>query len=414
MPPHIPTLTLHGPPYTIGLEHGQQAASLITKNIKTYTAFFHETANLSWSDAKTRAATFIPTLKTLYPAILDEIRGIADGSGLDFTDILALNIRSEIALTNYDNTPTPPKSQPQVPEITDGCTALAQLSGDGSRLVLAQNWDWVADLADGTVVLDITIPGSESQGNGDGHGDGGGKETKRLFTLTEAGLVGKIGLNSSGLGVCVNALRCGAFDVHRLPTHIMARYILEHGAGVGSAVEMLGELGGACAVNMLVADMEGAFASVEVTPFGISVLRPSSEEAVPGDGFDLERGRGPSFVAHTNHVVTPARGFPRGAIYDRPAANSFSRLQRVTELARVDAERGVEVCGEAVYARLKDQEGDPYSICRGLPVNARGMERMTTLASVVIDMDVVEKRARGFVTVGRPCEEGLQRMEWEF
>ncbi|KAL4945819.1 acyl-coenzyme A:6-aminopenicillanic acid acyl-transferase-domain-containing protein [Aspergillus oleicola] len=395
MRPHVPTLTLSGDAYTIGFRHGQQAKALIDRNIQTYTIFFKETAGLSWAEAKSRSEAFIPTLQKLYPAILDEMKGIADGAGLEIADILALNARSEIALTNYENT----EPEKEVPAITDGCTSMAQLSADGTRLIVAQNWDWVADLAEGMVILDVNPTSSEGK-------------AKRFFTMTEAGLVGKIGLNSSGLALCLNALRCGAFDVQRLPTHVMTRYVLEHAERFDSAAEMIGKLGGASSANIMMGDVGGKSGTVEVTPMGISVLSPQG--AGEQSDFDLKRGRGPSFVAHTNHVITPPGDFPRGAIYDRPAANSFSRLERVTELAREDAVKDVSVCVDSVYARLKDQKGDPYSICRGLPLDAKGMEKMTTLASVVVEFHTVEKKFKGSVTVGRPCEEGLQRIEWAF
>ncbi|KAL4873704.1 hypothetical protein BDV12DRAFT_192148 [Aspergillus spectabilis] len=125
-----------------------------------------------------------------------------------------------------------------------------------------QNWDWLEGLASGTVVLDVALTKEEN-----------GVE-KSFFTLPEPGLVGKIRVNSSGLGVCLNALRCGAFAAERLPTHIIARYILERTESFNEAVGMIDEYGGACMMNMLLADTEANFATVEVTPFGISVLRP--------------------------------------------------------------------------------------------------------------------------------------------
>ncbi|KAL5342333.1 acyl-coenzyme A:6-aminopenicillanic acid acyl-transferase-domain-containing protein [Aspergillus crustosus] len=404
----VPTLTLQGTPYDRGHTHGSLATSRIKKNIETYTSFFAETASLSWPEARSRSKVFLPVLEKIYPEILDEIRGIADGAGLELDDILALNVRSEIALTNYENTPPPgshgqpetEKEKEKVPEITDGCTSLAQSSADKSRVILAQNWDWLEPLSGGMVVLDVTLPKKEN-----------GVE-KRFFTLTEAGLVGKIGVNSSGLGLCLNALRCGAFSAERLPTHIMTRYILERTSSFSEAVKALEKYGGACSANMVLADTEGEFATVEVTPLGISVLRPDKTD--DAGSFDGKTGNGPSFIAHTNHVVTPPTHFPRGAIYDRPAANSFSRLARVTELTRNDEVKQVDVSVESVYKRLKDQKDTPFSICRGVPVDAKGMERMTTLASVVLEMDLVGKRAGGWVTVGRPCEEGLQKIEWSF
>lgn len=395
MAPNVPTIELQGSRYDMGLQHGQAAKDKIYKNIETYTSFFQETAGLSWAQAKQRSATFIPTIQRLYPQILEELEGIAKGAQLEFEDILALNTRSEISLTNYENTPLNPQPPP---EITDGCTAVAQLSCDKSTLILAQNWDWLEALQDGTVILDVHAP------------DG-----TKFYTLTEAGLVAKIGINSYGVGICINALRCGAFSASRLPTHLMARYVLEYGQDFDDTVEMSSKYGGACTFNMMAADTRGKFGNLEITPHGISVLRPLSDSPdVSDDNKAHLPGTGVSFVAHTNHVLTPPDKFPLGPIYDRPAPNSFSRLERMTELTKGDIQGNVAVSVEAVLSRLQDELGAPVSICRGLPVNARGMERMTTLASILIKMNTVTREIQGNVLIGRPCEDLLQRERWAF
>jgi isopenicillin-N N-acyltransferase-like protein len=45
--------------------------------------------------------------------------------------------------------------------------------------------------------------------------------------VTEAGLIGKIGINLSGVGVCLNAIRAQDMDLTRLPTHLGLRMVLE-------------------------------------------------------------------------------------------------------------------------------------------------------------------------------------------
>jgi isopenicillin-N N-acyltransferase like protein len=394
--PYVATLRLRGSsPYEIGLQHGQLAKEQIYNNILTYSAFFKETAGLeNWEDVKKRATIFIPTLEKLYPEILEEIQGIADGAKLDREDILALNVRSEIALTNYDNAPKEGEKEAVPPVITDGCTSIAQLSQDGSRLVLAQNWDWLEELHNGIVTLDIITP----------------DEKTHLQFLNEAGLVGKIGLNSYGVGICMNALRCGALDTNRLPTHFMARRVLQYAKSFDEAVQMLDEFGGACTFNLVIADMQGKFGTVEISPNGVSVISPlesNDTSKVPG--------RGPLFVAHTNHVMTPPTDFPRGPIYDRPAPNSFSRLERMTELTRIDLQGGSSVTLESINERLKDQQGTPYSICRDRPPGAKGMEKMTTLATVLMEFDTAARKiVQSHITVGRPCEKGLQKIDLVF
>ncbi|KUL84860.1 hypothetical protein ZTR_08256 [Talaromyces verruculosus] len=268
---YVATLRLRGSSYyELGLQHGQQAKEQIYTNIKTYITFFQETSGMkTWEEAKERSKIFVPTLKELYPETLEEMRGIAEGARLDMGDILALNVRSEIGLTNYPNTP---KEEP--PAITDGCTSIVQRSQDGSTVVLAQNWDWLEQLHDG------------------------------MF-MNEAGLVGKIGVNSHGVGICMNALRCGALSTDRLPTHVMCRRVLGYAKTFEEAVAMLDQYGCACAFNLAVADVQGKFATVEITPNGLSVIKPLSE-----DDYTKVPGKGPNFVAHTNHVMTPPMEFP--------------------------------------------------------------------------------------------------------
>lgn len=133
--------SLLGTPNDIGFQHGSSAAAEVHVNVATYTAFFLETAQISWNEARERALNlFLPTLEKRYPEILEEMRGIANGTGGDLMlgDILTLNARSETALTNY----------------ADGCTSISQVGSEG-EIFLAQNWNWLEELHRGMVLLFI-------------------------------------------------------------------------------------------------------------------------------------------------------------------------------------------------------------------------------------------------------------------
>ncbi len=68
--------------------------------------FYQETAKIDWSQAKTRAPSTKISLE-VWPEIVEETQGIADGSGVELIDIVTLNVRSEICLTNYSDGCTP-------------------------------------------------------------------------------------------------------------------------------------------------------------------------------------------------------------------------------------------------------------------------------------------------------------------
>ncbi|RDL41624.1 Uncharacterized protein BP5553_01603 [Venustampulla echinocandica] len=358
--PFVKTINCQGPPYEIGFTHGSNASNEIHTNIKTYTLFFAESAKITWPEARDRALSqFLPTLEKLYPQILEELKGIADGAGggLVMADILALNIRSEIALTNY----------------TDGCTSIGQKSPSSGAIYLAQNWDWLEELKNGMVFLHIKPEGSDVE----------------MRFLSEAGIVGKIGLNSYGVGLCMNALRSGASSTEKLPVHFMSRKILQEAHTYEEALLLLEKFGLASTVNYMIADKSGRYGDIECSPLGNTITNP-----------DL------GYVAHTNHLC--GVGLPP-KLQDHPSANSFARLNRMMELTELDIKAHVAPSFESLRARLSDEQGAPYSICRDRPPGAVGMERMTTLSTVI--MELTSKTAK--VTVGRPCDD-LPVIEWSF
>lgn len=69
------------------------------------------------------ATAFEAEVQMRWPAYHEEMRGIAEGAGVDLLDIVALNVRTEIAFGQF----------------SDGCTSVAWKTG--SHSFLGQNWD---------------------------------------------------------------------------------------------------------------------------------------------------------------------------------------------------------------------------------------------------------------------------------
>ena len=94
------------------------------------------------------------------------------------------------------------------------------MTASGSALGI-QTWDWHNELAEGWMVWTIEHP------------DG-----RRVETLTEAGIVGKIGMNDRGVAVLLNILG------HRddgppvgVPVHVLCRSVLDQADGAVAALE---------------------------------------------------------------------------------------------------------------------------------------------------------------------------------
>ena len=285
----------------------------------------------------------IPSISTAsrisLPLPYQQPTGIATGSQHPFLSILALNVRTEIAYGLF----------------TDGCTAISHRTHTTTHL--AQNWDWQTPQKANLIHLLISQPSRPS-----------------IDIITEAGIIGKIGLNSSGVGVCLNAIRALGVDWGRVPVHLALRVCLDSRSreeAVGRAKEM----GVASACNIFVADASGAV-GLECSH------RDVVELAVAEDGV----------LCHTNHFVVQHPGVDDHLQW----ADSKPRLARVEELVREMGEDHGKVGGEEIEKILEDEQGWPASICRE-EINGSMAE---TLFSVVMDLE----KKKGRVRIGRPAK----------
>ncbi|THU98532.1 AAT-domain-containing protein [Dendrothele bispora CBS 962.96] len=301
------TVELSGSPREIGLEHGRRLSAQIKTQIKVYDAMFKATSKLDWSAVREIAKTYATTIESLTPAIYSEILAIAEGASLDVLDIVALNARSEIALGLF----------------SDGCTSLGWKYSE-DQVFLSQNWDWTARVKENVVMMSIDQPGKP-----------------KIWMVTEAGIIGKIGFNSSSVGTCLNAIRARPTDPKKLPIHLALRIALES-TSTQAALSSLESFGVASAQHILIADPSGPL-SLELAPVGKAVLQPNSD----------------GFVAHTNH-------FLENKFVDEPLwlANSPIRLNRINELTSKLVSDKQAINGAILRERIfSDTYNAPGSIC---------------------------------------------------
>ncbi|APE30652.1 peptidase C45 acyl-coenzyme A--6- aminopenicillanic acid acyl-transferase [Halomonas aestuarii] len=334
---------LSGSRAEIGVAHGRAHAGLITHSLEVYDRLFQDFVGLDWGRARREAERFLPMIERGFPAILEEMEGIARGAGLDVEDILTLNCRSEISLT----------------QASGGCSAFA-LKRDGTQW-LAQNWDWRTDQLHNVVALEIS-----------------GNDAPPLISIGEAGMVAKIGMNEHGLGVCLNAIRsrtCG----EGLPIHVALRKILEC-RDMDQALAVARDDRVCSPAHFLVASGDGEALGLEVHPGEPGRLAPE-------DGV----------VTHTNHLYA---GSGAHRVEDFPRPDSRSRLTRLDALLRERLPPGGEIGEGELFAILGDHDGAPLSICRHFNPDQPAEERMETLFSVVMDLT----RRRLTLRHGKPCE----------
>jgi isopenicillin-N N-acyltransferase-like protein len=289
------------------------------------------------------------------PHLWEEMRGIAQGAGVSEDEILALNCRTELL------------SAQAVPFRLDGeCTALfvaPEAAADG-HVFVAQNWDWSDVLRGGAVLLRVVHPGHPT-----------------VLTLTEAGMVGQIGFNSAGVGVCTNFLRADHRRVG-VPFHVILRAALD-APRFDAAISAVCRAVRADAGNYLLAHADGEAINLEATSSEVGFQHPQ-------DGW----------LVHTNHFLTP-----RLQAGDTGVVESASTLLRYGRAARLLRPQAGQITVETLQGILRDHFSQPNAVCRHPDPSLPEIERTATLASVIVDLTTGEM----YVACGEPCRAGYVR-----
>lgn len=187
--------------------------------------------------------------------------------------------------------------------------------------------------------------------------------------MTEAGIIGKIGYNHAGVGVCLNALRAPGVDPGRIPVHLALRLALECSTA-NEAVRLFEKYGVASSAHMLVADKKEAF-GVETSPTTVQKITRDSQ------------GR----VIHSNHFLLTHPG----VVDTKWLKDSPFRVERMRELTD-DSSHGP--AWDAILKVFEDEKNSPASICR----HELGSSTFGTLFNIVMDL----KQGRVVVRMGKP------------
>jgi isopenicillin-N N-acyltransferase like protein len=189
--------------------------------------------------------------------------------------------------------------------------------------------------------------------------------------ISEAGIIGKIGLNSSGVGLCFNAIRAKGVDKTRIPVHIGLRIVLES-TSVLEAVSKLEEVGMASAAHFLIGDATTAI-GLEFTASTFAKLHVN------------ENG----YIVHTNHMLLPHAGIYEPHWLD----DSPKRIKTMQD----NISQSLPLSWKAFGQLFEDEAGYPCSISR----SSEGVSGFGTLFNILMDL----RRKAVEVRLGRPCKD---------
>ncbi|KAK5942494.1 hypothetical protein PMZ80_005059 [Knufia obscura] len=340
-------IDLSGSPHEIGVQHGRQLAAKIRSQIVVYDAMFQTNTKMDWDAVRKVSQDYAKTIQRLTPEIYTEMEGIAEGANLDILDVVALNSRSEIALGMF----------------SDGCSSTGWDRKD-LGVLLAQNWDWTARVKNNCVMMSIDQPNKP-----------------KIWMVTEAGIVGKIGFNSASVATCMNAIRAKPVDSSKIPVHIALRVCLES-TSKKEAIDRIKSLGGiASAQHILLADTEGPV-SLELTPKGDTHILPDED----------------GIVCHTNHLIE------NRDVHEPPwLSGSPIRLDRIRKLMKQVATTEKYVDGDILRRRVfSDTYNAPQAICCQEDPSRPIASRSSTLFCIVMKLGACNDLPQAEVVWGQP------------
>jgi hypothetical protein len=376
--PSFRTVVLSGSPREVGRIHGEELRDVIREAMGRWKEALSLESGLTaetYLDRFVEETDFVPAIDRWVPHLLEEVRGIAEGADQRFRDVYAYqlideqwiftgqlrrgsgkstespNVHVPGSTSSTARRPAEGGSTNPVPDSRDHCTALGIFGQEGRPPILAQNMD-IPKFYDGSQTL-LFMSASDSEAED--------------CVWTVAGVIGAMGVNGHGVGVCCNTVSQLASSRNRLPVAFIVRTILEQPRR-WKAVTRVKSFRHASGQNYMIGD-----------PKGVTSLECSAKRFVR---FIPMPGR----LYHTNHPVVNLDLEPASARTESNAktgadsASSDSEI-RFAAISRALAAAGPDVTVEAVEAIL----GDPRSsVC----VMRDGPKNSFTATSMVAELSV--------------------------
>ncbi len=354
--PDVPVLDLAGTPYEIGLAHGRALRPLIVEFVDSITTVHR--ANNAWLKAEGGSLRdfcrrHLGFLEKFSADLVEEIRGIADGAGQAFEDILYLNCFLEL-----EDVRAPGLGARILPDALWGCTTFnvtERASADG-RAYIGQTYDMERYYRKFLCLLRIRP-----------------QEGPAMLVISFAGLLGLNGLNAAGVGAVINKVAATDARPGVIYPFVMRKAL---------SAERIGDALGTAIFSSRATGLTYQFAGSGVA--FCAETSATSYELLPLDGA----------IAHTNHYVggsmrrfeTPNWLSHGGSMVRKQVADLFLRQHHgeltpelLKELTRNHTNHprcicahgfpgeGEETAFETVFGVIMDPAAGWLELCQGNP-----------------------------------------------
>ncbi len=344
---HVPVVELKGDAYNRGLQHGRQLKNEIAAVFKKWKI---NIARNTGRDPDTllneflKATNFIPAIEKNIPSIIDEMHGIADGSGQSYHDVYAFQLVDEfwIYLDSVRN-------------ISDHhCSAIGVAATGRHPAYIAQNIDLENYMQGFQVLLHVAAQANEPE----------------QYIVTCAGLVALAGMNGNGIGLCLNALMELKASKDGLPVAFIIRKVLM-AVTSNEAIHFLKAVEHASGQNYVLGTIDSVF-DFEASSGKVVRYNPDSSNT--------------SIVYHTNHALAnhDVKDWYRG-YHERVIAGETKKGNSEVRFATLEmhlAKSSQDISPELIKLTLRSKENASNPVCRTYREGAGGF----TFSSVLFTL----------------------------
>ncbi len=354
-PVYFPVLEVSGSHYEIGKAVGETFQFQITEAFNRSTEIYSYLEAFIAQDTMKYYHSFLDNVQNTYPHFIEELRGMADGSGLPLKKFMIYSIFSEYAALLQN---------PAVKNFT-GCSSVSY--SKNGQLYLAHNEDGHASFNDIMFIVKAHPTGKPS-----------------FISFCYPGMVMGVApsMNDQGIFYSGNYITGKEIHVGGIPNSFVQRSLME-AANMDEAISR--------------ATISYRAYCYHVNIASVNDQKIVSIEAAPSK-FYLQQVDG--WFVHTNHFFQPGMDT---LCYNDP--NSISRYQVLTSLIDAESVKSTTIDGNRLTDFLSSHENSPDSPCaHGVSNGITGQ----TLGSTLFDVNARTWR----IAFNNPCEKKFQMISF--
>jgi len=305
-------LDLQGAPYERGRVHGQILKAEIQELVRRWKADLENTYKVpaeTFIQKLSKKSNFKPAIDRWTPGLWDEVRGIADGAGVDLSTMYAFQLIDETWVMAGDLG-------------LSKCTSFAARKRGETPAFIAQTLDIPAFYHGFQTVLRIRE----------------GADGPEALVFTIPGVVAANGLNARSIGVCVNAVTQLAYSANGLPVAFAIRGLLQQKT-YEDAVRFLRDICPGAPQNYVLGGPNNAASFersadriAEFLPFPGAEFTFHTNHPLVNDDFNpkfLEQLKKKGMSLEAYRALCPRFKFLSGAFKDNSAAIDLAVLKRM-------------------------------------------------------------------------------------